>query len=99
MAVLIAVKIVGIEHTGWWSLLVFTLILTIFNFTVKPIVKFFAWPINFITLGLTYFLINIGFLLLTSYLTKGFVFASLLEAIFFGLVLAIIQWILSRFDF
>jgi putative membrane protein len=38
---------------------IFVLLLTILNWTVVPIIKFFTFPINWITLGLFFSLLNI----------------------------------------
>lgn len=97
ISIFISAKIVGVYYSGWIALLIFTLILTIINFTVKPILKFITWPINFITLGLFHALLSVVLIIFISKITPGFVFASFLQAIIFSFVLAIIQWILFKF--
>lgn len=99
LSALVAAEIVGVNYTGLGALLIFTIILVIVNGIVKPVIKFFTWPINFLTLGLFYLFLNLGFLLLVSFLTPGFILASLQQAILFGLVLSILQWLLHKFDF
>ncbi len=98
LAILISAKIVGVFYSSWIALLIFTFILTIINFTIKPVLKFLTWPINFITLGLFHFILNILILLFVSMITPGFVFASFLQAAIFSIVLGILKWILSKFS-
>ncbi len=99
IAVFLTTKIVGVGYIGWKVLIIFTLILTLLNFTIKPVLRFITWPINLITLGLTYFIINVGVLLLASHFTKGFVFISIKQVIIFSIVLSLIQWLFNKFDF
>ncbi|MEA4910707.1 hypothetical protein SDC9_07801 [bioreactor metagenome] len=98
LAVLLSVKLVGITYSGWLALLIFTLLLVLVNAVVKPVIKFFTWPINFLTLGLFYLILNVLLLLLVSYFTPGFVFASFWQAAIFALVLSAIEWVLFKFD-
>ena len=98
LAVLLSVKLVGISYSGWLALLIFTLLLVLVNAIVKPVIKFFTWPINFLTLGLFYLVLNVLLLLLISYFTPGFVFASFWQAAIFALVLSVIESILFKFD-
>ena len=95
LAILFSAKIIGLQ-ASWVSLIIFTIILVIINAVVKPIIKFFTWPINFLTLGLFYLVLNLGFLYLVSLLTPGFVFASLWQTAIFGIVLTIVQWVFSK---
>ncbi len=98
LAVLLSVKLVGISYSGWTALLIFTLILVVVNAIVKPIIKFFTWPINFLTLGLFHLILNVLLLMLVSMLTPGFVFASFWQAAIFALVLSVAEWVLFKFD-
>lgn len=98
VAVLLTAKIVGVVYSGWIALFVFTLLLTLINGIVKPVLKFFTWPINFLTLGLFYLILNILLLMLVSYFTPGFVFASFWQAAIFSLVFSVISWILYKMD-
>lgn len=68
IAVFLTTKIVAVDYQDSYKILIiFTLILTLLNFTIKPILRFLTWPINLLTLGLTYFIINIIVLLLASH--------------------------------
>lgn len=98
VGVLISAKLVGVYYSGWLALIVFTIILTIINYTVKPIIRLLTWPINFLTLGIFHLILNVVFLLLASYFTPGFVLASFGEAAIFAIVLAVVEWILFKFE-
>lgn len=99
ISVLLAIKITGIAYDSksWLPLLFFTLLLILVNSVIKPIIKFFTWPINFLTLGLFHFILNILFIMLIFYLTPGFIAVSFLQAVIFGFVLSITNWILFKF--
>ena len=97
LAVLISAKLVGVGYAGWTAILVFTLILTIINLIVKPIIKFLTWPINFLTLGLFHLILNVLFLMLASNLTPGFILTGFWQAALFGIVLTIVEWVLFKF--
>lgn len=97
LSVLISVKLLSIGYNDWTSILIFTLILTIINLIIKPIIKFITWPINFLTLGLFYLVLNVVFLILASKLTSGFHLYGFSQTIIFGAVFSIIQWILFKF--
>ena len=98
LAVFLTIKIMGVAYLGWKTLLIFTLILTIVNGIVKPILKFLTWPINLLTLGLFHLILNVLLLMLVSRLTPGFLEFSFWQAAIFGLVYGAIQWVFSKFD-
>lgn len=98
VAVLLSAKVVGVYYSGYPALIIFTLVLSIFNFIVKPVLKFITWPINFLTLGLFHLILNVILLMIVSSLTPGFIFASFWQAAIFGLVFAVFNWLFSKFD-
>lgn len=98
LAVILTVKIMGIAYLGWTTLIIFTLFLAIVNGIVKPVLRFFTWPINLLTLGLFHLILNVLLLILISKLTPGFVEFSFWQAAIFGLVYGAIQWVFSKFD-
>ena len=84
-------------QTGWIALLT-AFVLAIINFTIKPIITIVTLPVNLITLGLFSFVINGFMILLASYLVPGFMIPSLLMAIWFSVVLSIVNWVLHIFE-
>jgi putative membrane protein len=49
---------IGLKIDDWVNIAWFLLILSVINIFVMPVIKFFTWPINFITFGLLGLLIN-----------------------------------------
>ncbi len=84
-------------QTGFTALLV-ALTLAVINHTIKPLIDVVAIPINFFTLGLFSFVINGLMILLASYVVSGFVIPSFLMAVYFAIVLSILNWILHVFE-
>lgn len=93
----VGVPIVLAFSTGSTALLV-AIVLAIINHTIKPIISIISIPINVVTLGLFSFVINGAMILLAARLVPGFVIPSLLMAIYFSIVLAIINWVLHIFE-
>lgn len=56
---------------GIWSAVLFLIILTLLNWTVVPVIKFFALPLNFLTFGILYLIINIASIFVAANLTSG----------------------------
>lgn len=83
--------------TGATALLV-AIVLAIINHTIKPIISIISIPINVVTLGLFSFVINGAMIILASKLVPGFIIPSLLMAIYFSVVLSIINWVLHIFE-
>lgn len=98
VSVLLAAKIVGVFYSGWKALLIFTILLTIVNGVIRPIINILTWPINLLTLGLFKLFLNVLFLLLISKLTPGFIFASFWQAAIYSVILYLIEWILFKFE-
>ncbi|MDD3939957.1 MAG: phage holin family protein [Candidatus Pacebacteria bacterium] len=98
VAVLVTANLVGVTYSDWIALLIFTVLLALVNFIVKPILKFFTWPINFLTLGLFHLVLNVLLIMLISYFTPGFVLASFWQAAIFAIVLSLVEWVLFKFD-
>ncbi len=84
-------------QTGWIALLV-ALTLAVINHTIKPLIDFASLPINFFTLGLFSFVINGLMILLASYIVSGFTIPSFLMAVYFAIVLSILNWVLHVFE-
>lgn len=81
-----------------WTALVVAVILAIINHTIKPLFMIVSIPINFVTLGLFSFVINGLMILLADKLIAEFSIPSLLMAIYFSIVLAIVNWVLHIFE-
>lgn len=93
----VGVPMVLAWQTGATAVLV-ALALAIINHTIKPIIMIVSLPINIVTLGLFSFVINGLMILLASKLVDGFTIPSLLMAIYFSIVLSVINWLLHAFE-
>ncbi len=63
----------GIRYTGTWpGLLGLALVFGVVNTLIRPILSFFSFPIQLITLGIFTLVLNALMLMLTSYLGRRF---------------------------
>lgn len=81
-----------------WTALVVAVVLAVINHTIKPLFMLISIPINLVTLGLFSFVINGLMILLADKLVDEFSIPSLLMAIYFAIVLAVINWVLHMFE-
>lgn len=76
------------------SLLVLTIIFGILNLTIKPILKFFSFPITFLTFGLFSLVIN-GFVLKLAFMIVSNAYLhGLFSAIVASILLSIVNFVL-----
>ena len=99
LAVLItALTLDGVTVEPWWWAVLVAIVLGFVNTCIRPIVKFFALPINLLTLGLFTFVINAMMVMLSSWLLKPhFVVENMWWAIAFSIVLTLVSWLLYMF--
>jgi putative membrane protein len=81
--------------------IVFVLILTVLNWTVLPVLKFFALPFNLLTLGLVNGLLNLLGIGLAAWLVDGViiygeVWSQLLTTLVIAVVLAVSSGIVEK---
>lgn len=99
----------GIDYTGHWQgLLGLALVFGVVNTLVRPILSFFSFPIQILTLGLFTLVLNAGMLLLTSALAARFDIAfhissfgaAVLGALLVSVLSTVLSWIVipSRRD-
>lgn len=93
----VGVPIVLAWQTGLTALAA-ALTIAIINHTIKPFIMVVSLPINIVTLGLFSFVINGLMILLAAALVPGFAVPSLLMAIYFSIVLSVVNWILHVFE-
>ena len=84
-------------HTAWAAFLV-ALVLAVINHTIKPVFMLISIPINLVTLGLFSFVINGLMILLADKIVAEFSIPSLLMAIYFSIVLSVVNWVLHIFE-
>lgn len=81
---LLAFLLPNVSYINWVSLLIASLVLTIINTLVKPILKLLTLPLNLVTFGFFGLILNVGLLWLLTYLVPGF---SIHSMVIFGLPL------------
>lgn len=84
-------------HGGWESLLVFSIVVGILNWLVKPILVFFSFPFLILTIGLFYLVINAAILYLASLIVPGVLEVTVSGILLGSLLISIFQWFLSAF--
>lgn len=70
-------------------------ILGVINATIRPIIKFFSFPITVLTLGLFTLVINAVCFGLTAVLVPGFRLDGIQAAFFGALFVGVVSWLLS----
>jgi putative membrane protein len=97
---IVAQIISGIQVRDFGAALIATLVIGIVNAIVGPILRFIAFPITFLTLGLFLLVINAFLLKLASLFTPGFKVHGFLSAVLGSLVLtiltSILRWVVFR---
>lgn len=81
-----------------WTALIVAVVLAVINHTIKPLFMLISIPINLVTLGLFSFVINGLMVLLADKLIASFSIPSLLMAIYFSIVLSVVNWVLHMFE-
>jgi putative membrane protein len=78
--------------------LIVALVMSFLNTFIKPILKFFSFPITLLTLGLFLLVINVGIVYLCAYLVKGFSVSGFIQPLIFGFILSIINGLVGSFQ-
>jgi uncharacterized membrane protein YvlD (DUF360 family) len=81
-----------------WTALLTALSLAVINHTIKPVFMLVSIPINMVTLGLFSFVINGLMILLADRIVPDFSIPSLLMAVYFAIVLSLLNWVLHIFE-
>ena len=96
---IVAQIIPGIELRGFRAALVATVVIALVNGTIGVILKFLAFPLTLVTLGLFLLLINAFLLKLASVFTPGFSVRGFLSALLGSVVLTILTSIMRDLVF
>jgi len=97
-SVMIAAYLIpGVTINSFFSALFVALFLGIVNILIRPVLILITLPINILTLGLFTFVINAILVLLASSVIKGFEVGGFWTAMFFSIVLSIVNYVLNGF--
>lgn len=92
LAILVASYILrGVHISGFTAALVVAVVLGLINAILKPLLLFLTLPINILTLGLFTFVINALIIILTADLVPGFKVDGFWWALFFSIILSIVN--------
>ncbi len=101
IALLLAVRFVsGISFAGeWWGMLFVSLLFGIVNTFLRPLVRFLAFPLLILSLGLFTFVINAMMLSVTAWLSGvfhlGFTVAGFKSALLGALLISLVSLTIS----
>ena len=99
LAILVTAYILpGVHVDGIVAALVLAVVLGVINTILRPILVFLTLPLTIVTLGLFILVINGLLIMLASSIVPGFTVASFWWALLFGIVLAIVSWVLEKFE-
>jgi putative membrane protein len=93
---LVAQIIPGIQIRSFQTAMLATIVIALVDVTIGPILRFIAFPITFLTLGLFRLVLNALLLKLASIFTPGFRIDGFLNALLGSLVLTIVDIVLRR---
>ena len=93
---LVAQIIPGIQVRSFQTAMLATVVIALVDVTIGPILRFIAFPITFLTLGLFRLVLNAVLLKLASVFTPGFRIDGFLNALVGSLVLTLLDIVLRR---
>jgi putative membrane protein len=93
---LVARIVPGIQVRDFGTAMLATLVIALVDVTIGPILRFIAFPITFLTLGLFRLVLNALLLKLASMFTPGFRIDGFLNALLGSLVLTVLDIVLRR---
>ena len=102
VAVLIVPGIYTVGGNATMALLIFSLVLSLINVSIKPIVQMLGAPISVLTLGIFYLIINALLLELaawasTGLFSSGIVVTDFLSAFFGSIIISIVSTLVNNF--
>ena len=91
---IVAQIIPGIKVRNFVSAMIAAIVIAVVNVIVGPVLRFIAFPITFLTLGLFLLVINAFLLKLASLFTPGFEVRGFLSAVLGSVILTILNSLL-----
>jgi putative membrane protein len=100
LALWIVARIVpGIEVRDFGTAMLATVVIAIADAVVGPVLRFLAWPLTFLTLGLFRLVIYAFLLKLSAMVTPGFRIRGFLNALLGAVVLTLLDILLTSMVF
>jgi putative membrane protein len=91
---LVALLVPGMEIDNIFAALAGSLVISVVNMMIKPVVSFFSLPVTFLSLGLFSFVINAAMLGLAAWFVPGFQIHGFWSALIGSLLLSILTGVL-----
>lgn len=88
----------GVDVVGWQTYFILAIVLGALNLFLKPLLVLLTLPLSIVTLGLFTIVINTFLVMLADKLVPGFDVTGFWWALAFGLVLAVVNGVLKRFE-
>jgi putative membrane protein len=99
LAILLVTKLMpGVSVNNVWTAIVLSIVLSLLNVFVKPLLIFFTLPITIFTLGLFLLVINAAIILIASEIVTGFRVDGFWWAMLFSVVLSLVVSIFDKFN-
>lgn len=76
----------GVTIANYKTAIIVTLLIAVVDTFVKPVLRFLAFPITFLTLGLFLLIINACLILFIDFLVDGFAVSSIWTAMLFAIL-------------
>src|SRR3989344_6004486 len=86
----------GVAISGIASALILAFVLGVLNYFVKPLLIILTLPINILTFGLFTLVVNTVIILLAEVITPGFETDGFFSALLFGIIVALVAYILHK---
>lgn len=88
----------GVEVIGWETYFILAIVLAAINIFLKPILVLLTLPLSIMTLGLFTLVLNTLLIMLAAVIVPGFAVTNFWWALLFGLVLAVVNWVLRSLE-
>lgn len=99
IAILISAYLLpGVYVNGILAAFILAVILGVINTFIRPVLVVLTLPLTVVTLGLFILVINALLIMLASYIVPGFTVAGFWYAFLFGIVLAVVSYVLEMFE-
>ena len=85
----------GVSVDGYGSAIIAAILIAVTNATIGLILRFFTFPLNFLTLGLVSFIITVLMILLVDSWMTGFNTAGFFSAAILAIVVTLVKMVLD----
>lgn len=85
---------IGVHINNYGTALIFSLILSILNYTLKPLLILFTLPVSIMTLGLFLFAVNAIVIRVAAGIVDGITIDGFSSALLFSLALSAVSYFL-----